>query len=67
MNPNGSQLPAATRQNHIFFRWIKFNAVGGIGIGVQLAALTVFHSWLKVASGIGSVNAYNLVNDAAWK
>ena len=29
-------------------RWIKFNAVGGIGIGVQLAALAVFRSWLKM-------------------
>lgn len=48
MKPDGPPLPAATRKNHIFIRWIKFNAVGGIGIGVQLAALTVFHSWLKM-------------------
>jgi putative flippase GtrA len=27
---------------------MKFNAVGGIGIGVQLAALAVFRSWLKL-------------------
>ena len=32
----------------IFLRWIKFNAVGGIGIAVQLAALAVFRSWLKM-------------------
>jgi putative flippase GtrA len=32
----------------IFLRWMKFNAVGGIGIGVQLAALAVFRSWLKL-------------------
>jgi len=32
----------------IFLRWVKFNAVGGIGIGVQLAALAVFRSWLKL-------------------
>lgn len=31
-----------------FLRWMKFNAVGGIGIGVQLAALAVFRSWLKL-------------------
>lgn len=31
-----------------FFRWMKFNAVGGIGIGVQLVALAVFRSWLKL-------------------
>ena len=29
-----------------FSRWLKFNAVGGIGIGVQLAALWVFRSIL---------------------
>jgi putative flippase GtrA len=27
---------------------MKFNTVGGIGIGVQLAALAVFRSWLKL-------------------
>jgi putative flippase GtrA len=34
------------RQN--FFRWLKFNAVGGIGIGVQLAALAIFRSILHL-------------------
>ena len=29
-------------------RWLKFNAVGGIGIGVQLAALAVFAKLLKL-------------------
>ncbi len=29
-----------------FFRWLKFNFVGGIGIGVQLAALAMFRSVL---------------------
>ena len=48
MKPNGSQIPAVTRKNHTFFRWLKFNAVGGIGIGVQLAALAVLRSWLKM-------------------
>ena len=27
---------------------MKFNAVGGVGIAVQLAALAVFRSWLKL-------------------
>jgi putative flippase GtrA len=27
---------------------MKFNAVGGIGIGVQLAALAILRSWLKL-------------------
>jgi putative flippase GtrA len=38
--------PSEARQ--CFLRWIKFNAVGGIGIGVQLTALAVFRSWLKL-------------------
>ncbi len=29
-------------QQKIGWRWVKFNLVGGIGIGVQLAALWVF-------------------------
>jgi putative flippase GtrA len=37
--------PKPARQ--IFLRWIKFNAVGGIGIVVQLAALAVLRSSLK--------------------
>jgi putative flippase GtrA len=38
--------PAEARQR--FFRWMKFNAVGGIGISVQLAALAILRSWLKL-------------------
>jgi putative flippase GtrA len=38
--------PSEARQR--LLRWTKFNAVGGIGIGVQLAALAVFRSWLKL-------------------
>jgi putative flippase GtrA len=49
LTPDNSPLPpAGSQRNHIFLRWIKFNAVGGIGIGVQLAALAVFRSWLKM-------------------
>ncbi|MBI3646216.1 MAG: GtrA family protein, partial [Acidobacteriales bacterium] len=29
-------------------RWLKFNFVGGIGIGVQLVALTVFRSFFHL-------------------
>jgi putative flippase GtrA len=36
----------ATRQ--CFFRWIKFNAIGGIGVAVQLAALAILQSWVKL-------------------
>ena len=48
---NSSQLPALSSQrvqHRTFLRWIKFNAVGGVGIVVQLAALAVFRSWLKL-------------------
>ncbi len=31
-----------------FLRWLKFNAVGGIGIVVQLATLAILRSWLKL-------------------
>jgi putative flippase GtrA len=41
-------LGAQKGQNLTFLRWIKFNIVGGIGIGVQLVALAVFRSWLKL-------------------
>jgi putative flippase GtrA len=46
-----SQFPVLSSQrkrSRTFFRWMKFNAVGGIGIGVQLAALAAFRSWLKL-------------------
>ena len=49
MRPDGSQPPVPGAQTkRTFFRWLKFNTVGGIGIGVQLAALAVFRSWLKL-------------------
>ena len=38
--------PSEARQR--LLRWTKFNAVGGIGVGVQLAALAVLRSWLKL-------------------
>ena len=38
--------PSELRQS--FLRWLKFNAVGGIGIAVQLAALALFRSALHL-------------------
>jgi putative flippase GtrA len=38
--------PSEARQ--ALLRWLKFNFVGGIGIGVQLAALAVFRSFLHL-------------------
>jgi putative flippase GtrA len=36
------------RARQSLFRWLKFNAVGGVGIVVQLTALAVCRSWLKL-------------------
>jgi putative flippase GtrA len=48
---NSSQFPVLSSQrepNRTFFRWLKFNAVGGIGIAVQLVALALFRSVLHL-------------------
>jgi len=45
---NSSQFPVLSSQKkrgRTLLRWMKFNAVGGVGIGVQLAALAIFRSW----------------------
>ncbi|HUM06616.1 MAG TPA: GtrA family protein [Terriglobales bacterium] len=44
---NGSQFTVLRSQKspaRLFIRWLKFNFVGGIGIGVQLASLAIFRS-----------------------
>ncbi len=43
-----SGLRSQENQKQTVLRWVKFNFVGGIGIGVQLAALAVLRSWLKL-------------------
>jgi len=43
-----SVLSSHTKRSRILLRWIKFNAVGGVGIAVQLAALAAFRSLLKL-------------------
>ena len=48
---SSSQFPVLSSQKKragTFLRWMKFNAVGGIGIGVQLAALAIFRSWFML-------------------
>ncbi len=48
---SSSQLSIFNSQkehHRTFLRWLKFNAVGVIGIGVQLAALAIFRSELKL-------------------
>ena len=45
---NSSQFPVlGSRRNRACLRWLKFNIVGGIGIGVQILALAIFRSWLR--------------------
>jgi putative flippase GtrA len=41
-------LSRRKKYDRTFVRWVRFNAVGGIGIVVQLAALAVLRSWLKI-------------------
>jgi putative flippase GtrA len=51
MMGSSSQFPVLSSQKGrtgTFLRWLKFNAVGGVGVGVQLAALAIFRSWLKL-------------------
>jgi putative flippase GtrA len=43
-----SGLRSQENRKQNLLRWIKFNAVGGIGIVVQLAALAFFRSWMKL-------------------
>ena len=43
-----SAISRQVNRKQTFLRWIKFNAVGGIGIVVQLAALWIFQSWFKL-------------------
>ena len=46
-----SQFPVLSSQrewNQPFFRWLKFNLVGGVGIAVQLGALALFPSGLQL-------------------
>jgi putative flippase GtrA len=48
---SSSQFPVLSSQEdcrRTLFRWMKFNFVGGVGVVVQLAALAVFRSWLKL-------------------
>ncbi len=43
-----SVLSSQKNRNQTILRWIRFNAVGGLGIVVQLGALAIFRTWLKL-------------------
>jgi putative flippase GtrA len=66
-----SQFPAhgaQKDQNRTSFRWLKFNAVGGIGIVVQLVALAFFRSWLGLdyLSATGLAVEIAVVHNFLW-
>ena len=49
MTQSSSRLPVlGSQKNRTLRRWLKFNAVGGIGISVQLTALAIFRSLLHL-------------------
>jgi putative flippase GtrA len=58
--------PSAARQH--LLRWLKFNAVGGIGIVVQLAALAVFRSSFKLNYLLATVLAVEIavIHNFLW-
>ena len=55
---HSSPFPVLSSQkNRRLHRWLKFNAVGGIGIGVQLIALAIFRSLLHLDYLVATVLA----------
>lgn len=66
--PGGDTDRGSMRERRTFSRWIKFNGVGGIGIVVQLAALTLFRSWLaldyRMATGLAVEAA--VIHNFVW-
>ncbi len=70
MKQSSSQFPVLSSQwlgSRTFLRWIKFNAVGGVGIGVQLAALAVLRSWLKLDYLLGTGERYTWADRPATR
>jgi len=57
-------VPSEARQS--LFRWLKFNAVGGIGIVVQLAALSVFRSKLDYLLATGLAVEIAVIHNFLW-
>jgi putative flippase GtrA len=61
---SGSQFAALSSPENLVgrgvWRWAKFNFVGGVGIGVQLGALTILHSWLQVDYLLATVVAVEI-------
>lgn len=57
---------------NVLFRWIRFNAVGAIGIGVQLSALALMVSYFEIhyilatAIAVESAILHNYVWHEKW-
>ena len=51
-----------------FVRWLKFNAVGAVGMGVQLAALAIFNRWMAGHYLLATAAAIEvtLLHNFAW-
>jgi putative flippase GtrA len=47
-------------------RWLKFNAVGGIGIAVQLAVLWVLTAWLHVNYLVATALEAAVIHNFLW-
>ena len=71
MEPS-SQFPVLSSRKKpsgaILVRWLKFNLVGGIGIGVQLAALTFFRSLMHLDYLLATVFAVEtaVIHNFLW-
>jgi putative flippase GtrA len=61
-------LPEPVQPVQSMLRWFKFNFVGGIGIGVQLAALVVFRSGLHLVTLVATALAVEttVVHNFLW-
>ncbi len=68
MSSQPSALSSQENRKQTFLRWIKFNAVGLIGIIVQLAALAVFRSWMQLSYLLATALAVEIavVHNFLW-
>lgn len=68
---NGTRFPVPSTQKGRwlgFVRWMKFNAVGGIGIGVQLAALAFLRSVVRLDTMVATALAVEtaVIHNFLW-
>ena len=59
-------VPSQARQS--LCRWLKFNAVGGVGIVVQLGARAAFRSWgrLDYRLRVGLAGEIAVIHNSVW-